>query len=371
MGMGTFRLSLRLQESSTPCEILIQEGLLRKTRACIEPLLEDIPSSVVIITDSNVGKQYGEQVRHDFSKIARTNILSFKAGENSKTLQSAAILLSKLASLDLDRKGVIISLGGGVVGDLAGFVASVFKRGITFFQIPTTLLAQVDSSIGGKTGVDAKWGKNQIGAFYHPRGVLIDPLALKSLPETELINGVGEIIKYSVIANKKMFDRLSRSRLDSGEDLGKFIPECCAIKVSIVSKDPMERNLRSILNYGHTLGHAVEAASDYSLSHGKSVIMGMLAEGWIARELGFFEKDDYERQQAMLLGLDLSPDHLNLDEKKLLALALADKKSSSGVIRMSLPEKIGKMHITKDWSYRIPVPAKLFSRSLRYLRNVT
>lgn len=345
--------------------------MLRKTRARVKSLIEDWPSSIVIITDSNVGIEYGDLVREDLSKIARTCIVSFKAGESSKTLESAATLLSKLAALDLDRKGVVISLGGGVVGDLTGFVASVFKRGITYFQIPTTLLAQVDSSIGGKTGVDAKWGKNQIGTFYHPRGVLIDPLALKTLPESELINGVGEIVKYSVIANEKMFDQLSRSRLDSGEELGKFISECCAIKVNIISKDPNEKNLRSILNYGHTVGHAVEAASGYSLSHGKSVIIGMLAEGWIARQLGFFKQDDYERQQALLRSLDISSYHLNLDEKKLLALALADKKSSSGVIRMSLPERIGRMRVTKDGSYRIPVSTKLFSRSLRYLRNIS
>ncbi len=365
--MGTVRLSLTTKGSSAACEILIKEELLSRLRASIESLLEDEVSSIVVITDSNVRKIYGNQLRRDLSKLAKTHLVSFKAGESSKTLETATILLSKLAALDLDRKGIVVSLGGGVVGDLAGFVASVYKRGIKYFQVPTTLLAQVDSSIGGKTGVDSEWGKNQIGTFYYPRGVLIDPLALKTLPNSELINGLGEIIKYSVIANRRMFERLAKSRLDSAEVLSRFIPECCAIKVGVVSKDPSEQNLRSVLNYGHTVGHALEAESNYSLSHGKSIVLGMLAEGWISRQLGSFNQDDYEEQQALIQSLGVSADLPNLDENKLVRLALADKKSSSGVIRMSLPERIGKMHTTKSGSFRIPVSTELFKRSLRYL----
>jgi 3-dehydroquinate synthase len=369
MGTVTTRLSLPVRASYS-CEILIRKGSLGNVRSFVERIFENKPSSIVIITDSNVGKLYGDQVKRDLSNIAPTHVISIKAGERSKTIEEASNLLSKLASLNLDRNGIIIALGGGVVGDLAGFVASIYKRGVAYFQVPTTLLAQVDSSIGGKTGVDTEWGKNQIGTFYHPIGVLIDPSILKSLPESELINGVGEVVKYSVIASRKLFEHLSGSKLNL-QELTDLIPQCCAIKVNIVSRDPTEDNMRSILNYGHTIGHVLEASSRYSLSHGKSVILGMLAEGWISRELDFFKEDDYERQQELLQGLGVSTEHLKLKGKELVSLALADKKSSSGLIKMSLPEKIGKMHKTKTGSYRIPVSTQLFEHSLKYLNNLS
>ena len=367
MEAAPVRLSLK-SGGSLFCDILIEEGVMGRIRANLESLLEGTPSSMMIITDSNVRKKYGENLRRELSKYAKTDLVSFNAGERHKTFATAVMLLSRLASLKVDRKGLIICLGGGVVGDLAGFVSSIYKRGITYFQVPTTLLAQVDSSIGGKTGVDASWGKNQVGTFYHPRGVFIDTLSLETLPKAELINGLGEMIKYSVIANRRLFDMLARTDMDSPEELKQFIPECCTIKVGVVSRDEKEENLRSILNYGHTVGHAIEAASDYSLAHGKSVILGMLAEAWIAKELGLFGKNEFEKQEALLRSFKLKRNSSRLDKRKLLAYALADKKSSSGVIRMSLPEKIGKMHMTESGSYKIPVSEELFKGSIDYLK---
>lgn len=369
MEAAPVRLSLKSGGSLSLCDILIEEGVLGRISSNLESLLEGTPSSIAIITDSNLRKKYGENLRRELSKYSKTYLISFNAGERHKTFATAVMLLTRLASLKVDRKGLIISLGGGVVGDLAGFVSSIYKRGIIYFQVPTTLLAQVDSSIGGKTGVDASWGKNQIGTFYHPRGVFIDPLSLVTLPKAELINGLGEMIKYSVIASRRLFDRLANTDMDSPKELKQFIPECCRIKVGVVSRDEKEENLRSILNYGHTVGHAIEAASDYSLAHGKSVILGMLAEAWIAKELGLFGKNDFEKQEVLLKSFKLKGNLLRLDKKKLLAYALADKKSSSGVIRMSLPEKIGKMHRTESGSYKIPVPSELFKRSIDYLKS--
>lgn len=362
------RLSLKSGASSL-CDILIEEGLLGRIDANLHSLLGSDPSSITVITDSNLKKQYGETLSRELSKCTRTGLVSFSAGERHKTFATVTFLLKRLASLKVDRKGVVICLGGGVVGDLGGFASSIYKRGITYFQVPTTLLAQVDSSIGGKTGVDALWGKNQIGTFYHPRGVFIDPLSLDTLPRSELINGLGEMIKYSIIANRSLFGKLSNSTMNSVAELKQFIPECCRIKVRVVSMDEREENLRSVLNYGHTVGHAIEAASDYSLTHGKSVILGMLAEGWIAKELGFFEGNDFEKQEDLLRKFKLGS-FSNLNKRNLLAYALADKKSSSGVIMMSLPEKIGKMHTTEGGSYRIPVPQELFKGSIEYLRNL-
>ena len=217
-----------------------------------------------------------------FPKIS---LIEVPAGERSKTLGTASFICDRLAKIGADRKTSLIALGGGVVGDLTGFVASIYKRGIVSFQVPTTLLAQVDSSIGGKTGVDTDWGKNQIGTFYQPAAVFIDPLALSTLPSSEVINGAAEIVKSSIVASREMFDRLSRMHdILSVEELEPFIPSTCRIKAEVVSKDEKEENLRSILNFGHTVGHAIESASDYSLSHGRSIILGMLAEAWIARQ---------------------------------------------------------------------------------------
>ncbi|MGI0080337.1 MAG: 3-dehydroquinate synthase [Nitrososphaerales archaeon] len=367
MAPAPVRLSLKGKESFSLCDIQIEEGVLGRIRTNLESLLEDIPSSIVIITDSNLKKKYGENLRRQLSKYTKTDLVSFNGGEKRKTFATVAELLAKLASLKVDRKGVVVCLGGGVVGDLGGFVSSIYKRGIRYFQVPTTLLAQVDSSIGGKTGFDADWGKNQIGTFYQPRGVFIDPLSLDTLPKSEVINGLGEIIKYSVIASRPMFEKLAKSNMDSVCELKQFVAECCRIKVRVVSKDEREDNLRSILNYGHTVGHALEAASDYSLNHGKSVILGMLAEGWIAMGLGFFGANDFERQEALLSSFKFADSSLRLEKRGLLVYALADKKSSLGVMRMSLPEKIGKMHMTEGGSYLIPVSKKLFKGSINYL----
>ena len=357
----------RSPESKAVCEVLIEEGIFDKISFHLERLLSKPPSSISIITDSNVRSAYGHRLKTRLSKVALTNIASFPAGEKSKTIDTASKLASELSEMGVDRDGVIVALGGGVVGDLAGFVASIYKRGIAYFQVPTTLLAQVDSSIGGKTGVDTSWGKNQLGTFYQPRGVFIDPLLLKSLPKSELVNGVGEMIKYGMIADEALFRSLAKVDMNSAVDLGRFVSRCCQIKAKVVSMDEREENLRAILNYGHTVGHAIEASSAYTLSHGQAVILGMRAEGWIALSFGILDRASFEAQEELLETIPVSlPD---LQKNKLLKLALADKKSSSNTIRMSLPRRIGKMAKTPKGSYKISVESKLFADSIEYLRR--
>ncbi len=327
------------------------------------------PSSIIIVTDSKVSKLYAPLLRDALSGVAKTSNVEFPAGEQNKNLESASFVALRLNELGADKDCVLLALGGGVVGDLVGFVASIYKRGIKYFQVPTTLLAQVDSSIGGKTGVDTNWGKNQLGTFYQPKAVFIDPQTLETLPSTELINGIAEMVKSAIVADSQMFDELSKIDLFSLQKIRPFIEKTCKIKAKVVSVDEKEENLRAILNYGHTVGHAVEASTGYRLSHGRSVVIGMIAEGWIACKIGDFPKEDYDRQLDLLEKLLSSAyqDVVRIDSKNILQFALADKKSSHSTIRMSLPERIGRMHKGKDESYKIPVSRELFEKSIQYV----
>ncbi len=361
-------------KSSCNCEIVIEEGLFFAKKGKIPLLLHSLldrkPSSFVIITDTTVRKLYGTHVLRELSGIAETHLIAIPPGERSKTMEMCMKVLADLAKLGLDRDGVLILLGGGVVGDLGGFVASIYKRGVKYVQVPTTLLAQIDSSIGGKTGVDANWGKNQIGIINQPVGVLIDPTFLRTLPRQEILNGIGEMVKYGVISDAKLFGELEKTDIQSYSDLTKFIEPCVRIKARIVSEDPNEENLRSILNYGHTIGHALEAASNYSVAHGIAVLYGMLSEGWIAQKLGFFPAKEFERQETLInkfLTRDDLASVLRVPPEKIARYALTDKKNVRGKIMMSLPQKIGKMHQTKEESdFKTSIPFNLLKPSIRY-----
>jgi 3-dehydroquinate synthase len=341
------------------------------------------PTSCVVLTDLNVGKLYGSTIVQSFSRIARTDLIEIPPGEKSKTFATCTNILARLAKLGFDKDGLLILLGGGVVGDIGGFVASIYKRGVRYLQIPTTLLAQIDSSIGGKTGVDADWGKNQIGTFYLPDGVLIDPAFLKTLPDCEILNGLGEMVKYGVISSTKIFHQLegkNNDHVESISDIAPLIEPCCKIKARIVSKDPYDFGIRSTLNYGHTIGHAIEAASNYSISHGMSVLVGMLAEGWIAQELDIFENADFHRQERLVKRLlenwrrrrKKGSISINLDmrDETIARFALADKKNLGGKVRMSLPERIGRMHRGSDGSFKTPVPFNILKPSIRYAKSI-
>ena len=278
---ATVRVDLSRGVGDRSYDVLIREGVLEELGAGSLRLPD--AESYYVVTDSNVARLYGGRLRNGLSgqRRGRVELLSFRAGEARKNVGTAW-------ALGAERGSVILALGGGVVGDVAGFVASVYKRGIGYVQIPTTLLAQVDSSIGGKTGVDAPWGKNQLGTFHQPLAVITDPTVLGTLPRREWINGLAEIVKCAVIADEGMFERISS--LPAGFDGSSGIPVelivgACRVKAGVVSRDERELDLRAILNYGHTVGHALESSSGYRLSHGACVILGMLAEGWIASQM--------------------------------------------------------------------------------------
>jgi len=313
-------------------------------------------SKYAIITDSYLANKYIGPKYALFLKEHLNNqgldarIFSFEQGEQSKNPETAIKLGRKMARSKFDRDSMIIALGGGVVGDVAGWLASFYLRGVDYIQIPTTLVAQVDSSIGGKTGVDIPEGKNLFGAFYQPKAVLTDTHLLNSLGKEETRNGLGEIIKYAVTLDENLFNYLERYIKNFVRDdifLNHVVRKCCEIKARVVEKDEKESEYRKVLNYGHTIGHAIEASENYRIQHGDCVALGMLYEGKLANRIGIFNDRDLERQNNVISHfwpkyildyLDFKP-----DASKLMKFMKRDKKNKSDEIYFVLPARIGKV----------------------------
>lgn len=295
---------------------------------------------VMIVTDENVDSFYGEIITENLKE--ETHKFIIESGESSKTLSTVERILSKMLELNFTRNSKIIALGGGVVGDIAGFVASIYMRGISFLQIPTTLLAQIDSSVGGKTGVNLPNGKNMIGSFYQAELVLIDTDTLKTLPRREIISGLGEIIKYGLIWDYEFLNYIENNLndiLNLKEDILKnIICKCCKIKAEIVSKDEKELGLRKILNYGHTIGHALETASSYKrYSHGEAILIGMYYEGIMAKKLDLIGDDYLLKIQRIIESLDIDLDISVYPKELLLDNMMGDKKNKEGKISFIFP----------------------------------
>lgn len=306
---------------------------------------------VLIITDSNVEKLYLQKVK---SILSNCNIQVYEhtipAGEASKNLDTITQIYEKCLQCGLDRHSCITALGGGVVGDIAGFAAATFMRGIKFIQIPTTLLAQVDSSIGGKTGVDFNGYKNIVGAFYQPSLVYINASALNTLPKREFISGMAEVIKYGIIADAEFFEFLDKNYKEilnmEPEFVEKIIHRCCQIKADIVSKDEKESGIRAILNFGHTIGHAVESASNFELLHGECVGIAMIAATRISVEMGLLEENEMTRIVEVIrkYGLDVEA---RADVGEVMENIRKDKKAMNGSIKMILLNGIGNTKIVE------------------------
>lgn len=307
-------------------------------------------AKIAIITDSKVKKLYGGKLFWNLKKEGfDVNIFSFPDGEKSKTLTTVESLAEKLSENNYDRTSVIIALGGGVVGDIAGFLASIYMRGIPYVQIPTTLLAMIDSSIGGKTGVNLKSGKNLIGTFHQPIETLIDPYYLKSLPLKHIKNGLAEAIKYGVIKDKILFNFIEKNlekilKLDA-KILEKLIRSCVKIKKEIVAQDEKEHGIRQILNYGHTFGHALEKQSNYTLLHGFAISIGMVLANQKAVKLGLLKQKDADCIKNLLkrAGLPVYTMH-----KPTLQDLKKDKKKHGNSINFILPTKIGNAQIYNE-----------------------
>lgn len=343
-------LKVGLAERSYP--IMIKEGLLKEIGHDLKR--KAIAKRYIIITDSYVNELYGQILLDTMSDAdLDVDLVTFPRGEANKNLATIATLASQLANLGVDRKDALVALGGGVTGDITGFLAASYMRGIPFVQVPTTLLAQVDSSVGGKTGVDIPEGKNLVGAFYQPKAVYIDSLVLNSLPQEELSNGLAEVIKYGIIYDSNFFDFLREKReaiLDRHlPTIEEVILQCCAIKAAVVEKDERESNLRRILNYGHTIGHAVEAASNFALSHGFSVAIGMVAVARMAQEKGLFAPEEALQTEKVIRDYGLPTEiPAELDRERIRFYLSTDKKTVSGRPFYVLPTAIGKVIITDD-----------------------
>lgn len=330
--------------------IRISSGLLEQigTDLCARK----IGSKYGVISDDRVAALYGDRFMQSLAAAGlQAELITFSAGEASKHLQTVAALSSELAQRGFDRKTALIALGGGVTGDITGFLASIYLRGIPFVQVPTTLLSQVDSSVGGKTGVDIPEGKNLVGTFYQPKAVYIDTDVLNTLPVAELRGGLAEVIKYGVINDADFFAFLEQEReavLALRQDvLTKLIARCCEIKAWVVEQDEREGGLRRILNFGHTIGHAVEAASGFRLIHGYAVAIGMCAAADLAVRTGCLAAEEAERIRRLIAAYGLPTTiPADLDREAIKRYLLTDKKTVGGRVFYVLPERIGAVKIT-------------------------
>lgn len=308
---------------------------------------------VCIITDSNTYKFYNEEISN-ILKNSFDEIYSFKfeAGEQSKNLNTIQNMYDFFLNCRLDRKSIIVALGGGVVGDMAGFAAATYMRGIKFVQIPTSLLAQVDSSVGGKVGVDFKGTKNIIGAFYQPDFVYINVHTLETLPSKEFSAGMAETIKYGMIMNKTFYEYINLNKdkiLNMDKSNLKYIIKCaCEFKADVVNKDEKESGLREILNFGHTIGHAIETLLNFKLVHGQCVAVGMVAATYISYKAGNITKAELENLENVLKYFNL-PTRINgIDSNSIYNQMFLDKKVSNNTLSFVLLNKIGDVYRTKD-----------------------
>ena len=355
-------LSIDVERTESPYKIVIGRGLLNQ----IPKILKNKPlgSSYVIITDSNVEKLYGNKLLEGLhNEKIEAELFSFKAGEKSKTRKVKEEIENNIIARGFGRDTAVIALGGGVVGDIAGFIAATLYRGVNLIQIPTTLLAQVDSSIGGKAAVNHDLGKNLIGTFYNPKIVFSDVSTLKSLPKSEFVNGLAEVIKHALILDKDFFVFLEENIgriINLDEDiLISTIKRSCEVKKTVVEKDEKEENFRRILNFGHTIGHSLELASNYKLSHGEAVSIGMVVESEISKELGLLKEEYVSRIKGLLKKANLPiklPEDIKL--KKIIYGTMLDKKTVKKVPYYTLLEGIGKAKIN------VKVPGEVLGRVL-------
>jgi len=301
-----------------------------------------------ILSDNNVFSIYGKKVKKSLEKENRiVKEILIPSGEKQKNFNICLKIIENLLKFEINRDDTLINLGGGVINDIGGFVASIYMRGIKYISIPTTLLSQVDASIGGKTGINLKYGKNLIGTFYQPSLIIIDLKTISTLPYREIKQGVAEIIKYGVIKNEKIFETLEKIKINEIEDNYKFlISESVKIKVDIVEKDEKEKTgLREILNFGHTLGHAIEISNIKKFSHGDAVSLGMIGESYISFKKNFCDKEVYERIKNLCNKYKLYTSFEEIDFKKIVEFMKYDKKIKGGKLRFVLPEKIGRVKI--------------------------
>lgn len=366
----TKKLICKISNSSYQYEIEIGCGLLNFQ----SQYLNSLASRFAIITDDKIASLYGEKLRGCLASSGlEVHLFSFPSGEQYKTRATKEVLENQLFEKGLGRDTCVIALGGGVVTDIAGYVAATYCRGIPLVMIPTSLLGMVDASIGGKTGVNVPYGKNMLGCIYQPNKVVIDPSTLKSLPKKELANGVVEMIKHGLILDCKLFEDLDTYSnqvlaLDAAV-LEKAIFESCRVKKEIVEQDEKENGQRRLLNFGHTIGHAIECLTQYFISHGEAVAIGLLVESYLSVKLGILDPKSFDRIKKVLLqyGLPLQLPSRFPIQTILNAMAL-DKKSLKGKPRFVIIDAIGSS-LAYDSRYCTHIEETLIKNALHWMND--
>jgi len=345
------KIIVELDERSYP--IIIAANALADLPSILRE--QSVAKKLVLITDTRVSSLYGRKVYASLSDAGfEVEYIEIEEGESSKQLSVYESVVRKMTTAGIDRSSTVVALGGGVVGDLAGFVAATYMRGIDFIQVPTTLLAQTDSSVGGKVGINLPEGKNLIGAFYQPKLVIIDPLVLKTLDRRELNAGFGEVVKYALIRDKKLFELLEEtgilqaSKLDF-DLLERIIARCCEIKADVVAQDEREGGLRRILNLGHTPGHALEAATGYEyFRHGEAVVWGMRAMSYLSATEKFISMEKFSIIDNLLKQIPVPIVPQDVSVVDLMQYMKTDKKRSGEKLPLVLLNDIGEARIVTD-----------------------
>ena len=333
--------------------VFIGAGLLSQTGRYLKE--RGFADRLVVITDSTVNRLYGRTLSRALEDDGfGVSTLEVPPGEEQKSLENAGLLYEQLTAVRAERTTPILALGGGVIGDLAGFVAATYQRGVPLVQLPTTLLAQVDSSVGGKVAVDHGQLKNMIGAFYQPEMVITDTGTLKSLPDEELVNGLAEVIKSAAIRDGRFFsfleENMGRIKSLDEDTLEETVFQSVKIKAEVVAEDELDMGLRRILNYGHTIGHAVESVSDFKIKHGKAVAIGMVAAAKISNKRGMLGDTEVKRLQGLIEQAGLPTEIPDLGVEEIIQAMQHDKKVREGKARFVLLKSIGNAVVADDVS---------------------
>lgn len=358
----------------TGYDVVIQPALLERAASLLPQI---VPAHrYAIITDDHVGPLHADRFRAKLAdQGADPELLSIRPGESNKTRQTWAELTDRLLEGEHARDSCIIAAGGGVVGDIAGFVAATYMRGIPWVNVPTTLLAMLDASVGGKTGVDTPAGKNLVGAYHQPAVVLIDPEVLRTLPESAVRAGMAEAIKHGVIEDAEYFEWIGKRGPEilslDGATVSHLVRRSVEIKAGVVSEDVHEGGRRAILNFGHTLGHAVEMVTGFGVSHGEAVAVGMVGEALIGERLGVTEQGTAARIAAAVerFGLPVHLGGMSATPAQLLAATRADKKVRASMVRYALPAGVGAFHRGGAGEWTIPVPDSVVLEVAEALRS--
>ena len=340
--------TLRINLPGREYDIKIEKGIFDRSGQLIAEICNKC--KVAVVTDSNVAPLYAERLLNSLKNSGfDASVIAVPAGENSKTVDMLNHLYGEMLSLGITRTDLIVALGGGVVGDLTGFCASTLLRGIPFVQIPTTLLAQVDSSVGGKVAVNLPQGKNLVGAFYQPKLVIIDPLCLETLPDRVFSDGMAEVIKYGLILDENLFEKIESSPSRKGimDIIEDVIYRCCDLKRMVVEEDEFDTGKRMILNFGHTFGHAIEKKYNFSnYTHGEAVAAGMVMASEYGENCGITPIGTSSRITTICEKFNL-PTSVEIDRQSLLNAVKVDKKGEGNMVSLVIPEKIGKVIMKK------------------------